>query len=92
VLGDEFLINPMDDVHLAFCHLLVLKDSSILALRLPSPVGPWTSSIYNFPSLNDNSFGCNFSFLMYGLMMSAREFSSDEPDKEIVTLKLRTIS
>jgi hypothetical protein len=29
--------------------------------------------------------------LMYGLMMSAREFSSDEPDEDIVTLKLRTI-
>jgi hypothetical protein len=28
---------------------------------------------------------------MYGLMMSAREFSSDEPDEDIVTLKLRTI-
>jgi hypothetical protein len=28
---------------------------------------------------------------MYGLMMSAREFSSDEPDEDIVTPKLRTI-
>jgi hypothetical protein len=28
---------------------------------------------------------------MYGLMISAREFSSDEPDEDIVTLKLRTI-
>jgi hypothetical protein len=27
---------------------------------------------------------------MYGLMMSAREFSSDEPDEDMVTLKLRT--
>jgi hypothetical protein len=28
---------------------------------------------------------------MYGLMMSAREFSSDEPDEDMVTLKLRQI-
>jgi hypothetical protein len=27
---------------------------------------------------------------MYGLMTSAREFSSDEPDKDMVALKLRT--
>jgi hypothetical protein len=27
---------------------------------------------------------------MYGLMMSAREFSSDELDEDMVTLKLRT--
>jgi hypothetical protein len=27
---------------------------------------------------------------MYGLMMSAREFSSDEPEVDIVALKLRT--
>jgi hypothetical protein len=27
---------------------------------------------------------------MYGLMMSAREFSSDEPDEDMVALKLRT--
>jgi hypothetical protein len=27
---------------------------------------------------------------MYELMMSAREFSSDEPDEDMVTLKLRT--
>jgi hypothetical protein len=27
---------------------------------------------------------------MYGLMMSTREFSLDEPDKDMVTLKLRT--
>jgi hypothetical protein len=27
---------------------------------------------------------------MYGLMMFAREFSSDEPDEDMVTLKLRT--
>jgi hypothetical protein len=26
---------------------------------------------------------------MYGLMMSAREFSLDEPDEDMVTLKLR---
>jgi hypothetical protein len=26
---------------------------------------------------------------MYGLMMSAREFSSDEPDKDMAALKLR---
>jgi hypothetical protein len=26
---------------------------------------------------------------MYGLMMSAREFSSDEPDEDMVALKLR---
>jgi hypothetical protein len=28
---------------------------------------------------------------MYGLMMSAREFSSDEPDEDMVTLKLRQL-
>jgi hypothetical protein len=27
---------------------------------------------------------------MYGLMMSAREFSSDKPDGDMVALKLRT--
>jgi hypothetical protein len=27
---------------------------------------------------------------MYGLMMSAREFSSDESDEDMVALKLRT--
>jgi hypothetical protein len=27
---------------------------------------------------------------MYGLMMSAREFSSDEPEEDMVALKLRT--
>jgi hypothetical protein len=27
---------------------------------------------------------------MYGLMMSAREFSSDEPGEDMVALKLRT--
>jgi hypothetical protein len=27
---------------------------------------------------------------MYGLMMSGREFSSDEPDEDMVALKLRT--
>jgi hypothetical protein len=27
---------------------------------------------------------------MYGLMMSAREFSLDEQDEDMVTLKLRT--
>jgi hypothetical protein len=27
---------------------------------------------------------------MYELMMSAREFSSDEPDEDMVALKLRT--
>jgi hypothetical protein len=27
---------------------------------------------------------------MYKLMMSAREFSSDEPEEDIVALKLRT--
>jgi hypothetical protein len=26
---------------------------------------------------------------MYGLMMSAREFSADEPDEDMVALKLR---
>jgi hypothetical protein len=28
---------------------------------------------------------------MYGLMISAREFSLDKPDKDAVTPKLRTI-
>jgi hypothetical protein len=28
---------------------------------------------------------------MYGLMISAREFSSDGPDEDVVTPKLRTI-
>jgi hypothetical protein len=28
---------------------------------------------------------------MYGLMMSAREFSLDEPDEDMVTLKLRQL-
>jgi hypothetical protein len=27
---------------------------------------------------------------MYGLMMSAREFSSDEPEEDMVALKLKT--
>jgi hypothetical protein len=26
VLGDKLLINPMDDVHLAFRHLLIFKN------------------------------------------------------------------
>jgi hypothetical protein len=28
---------------------------------------------------------------MYGLMMSAREFSSEDPDEDMETSKLRTI-
>jgi hypothetical protein len=40
--------------------------------------------------MSDNSFGCIFSSLIYGLI-SAREFSSDGPDEDIVTSKLRTI-
>jgi hypothetical protein len=95
VLGNELLINPMDDVHLALRHLLVLKNfcssASILASRLPSPFETWTSLICNSPSLSNNSFGCIFSSLIYGLMISARGFSSDGPDEGIATPKLRKI-
>jgi hypothetical protein len=58
--------------------------------QLPSPLGPRTSSICTFPSLSNNYLGCIFSSLMYGLMMSAREFSSDELEEDMVALKLRT--
>jgi hypothetical protein len=40
--------------------------------------------------MSKHSFGCIFSSLVYGLMMSTREFSLDEPDEDMVALKLRT--
>jgi hypothetical protein len=89
VLGDKLLINTMDDVHFALHHLLIFKNFLFQCFHpgfeIPSPLGPWASLICNSPSLSDNSFGCIFSSLIYGLMISAREFSSDGPDEDIAT-------
>jgi hypothetical protein len=66
----------MDDVHLAFRHLLVFENFLFQCFH-PGLETPF--------SLSDNSFRCIFSSLMYGLMISAREFSSDGPDEDIAT-------
>jgi hypothetical protein len=95
VLGDKLLINPMDDVHLAFRHLLIFKNFVFQCFHpgFKTPFSLRDLDIFDLqlPSLSNNSFGCIFSSLIYRLMVSARGFSSDGPDEDIATSKLGTI-
>src|SRR4051812_19106114 len=63
---------------------------SILASRLPTPLGPRTSSICTFSSFRDNSLGCILSSAIYGLTASAKELSLGDPGEDIVVINLRT--
>ena len=65
---------------------------SILASRLPSPLGPRTSSVRSFPSTICDSLGCIFSSSMYGVTTFTKKLSFGGFDEDMAALDLKTIS